>query len=246
MSEQEVIEWLNTQSLATRIRVITPTLVNEGSTYKDLHIVTKKVTDSLRKEVHSNQAGTLKPRFDNAMLFDALSYQLEHKAIPVEVFRYVQDLHNKDADWMRVAKHTKLKESDRTSVAKEISKCAFSSVEIVDGKGLSVDKAIRKLETPTEQIRTISKYITLSDRVDMIEAGYAKLTQEFNTLKTEQALTNYRLENLENTLNECPNKVLARRMKLENKTNQEIAIALGISLSSVKRLLKTMKVSETK
>jgi len=238
MTEQEVIDWLNNQPLSVRIKVVTPTLVNEHSTYKDLHVVTKKVTESLRKEVHNNQSGTLKPRFDNTMLFDALSYQLENKAYPVEVFQYVQDLHNKDDDWMKVAKHTKLKESDRNTIAKEIAKCEFTVTTEVEGKGMSVKEAISNGKTPTQQIRTLSKYISLSDRVDMLEAGYSEVVQELSTLKVNQVLTNYRLENLENTISEDPNRVVARKLKLEGRTYKQISEALGISLSTVKRMFK--------
>lgn len=238
MTEQEVIEWLNNQPLSVRIKVITPSLVGEHSTYKDLHMVTKKVTDALRKEVHINQSETLKPRFDTTMLFDALSYQLENKAIPVEVFQYVQDLHNKDDEWMKVAKHTKLRESERTVVAKEISKCDLPVVTSVEDKGMSVKEAINNGKTPTQQIRTLSKYISLSDRVDKLEEVYSGVVQELSTLKVSQAITEYRLSNLEHTLNEDPNKVVARKMKLEGKTNKQIAGALDISESTVKRMLK--------
>lgn len=230
ITKEDFIAWLQKQPLSTKIDILTPALVNENSTYKDLHIVTTKITDSLRKQVHTSQSDTLKPRFDSTMMFDALSYQLENKAIPVEVFQYVQDLHNKDDEWMKVAKHTKLKDTERSSVARQVIKCEFPVVGIVEDKGMSVKEAINNGKTPTQQIRTISKYISLSDRVDMLE-------NKVKEIDLRQVITECRLDSLEYQISN-PQKQIAIKLKLEGRTNKDIAKTLGVNVKTVGRWLK--------
>lgn len=230
ITKEDFIAWLQEQPLSAKIDIITPVLVNENSTYKDLHIVTTKITDSLRKQVHTTQSDTLKPRFDSTMMFDALSYQLENKAIPVEVFQYVQDLYNKDDDWMKVAKHTKLRDAERGVVAKEVVKCNFPVVIQVGDKGMSIKEAINNGKTPTQQIRTISKYITLSDRVDTLE-------EKVKEIDLRQVITECRLDSLEYQISN-PQKQIAIKLKLEGNTNKDIAQTLGVNVKTVGRWLK--------
>lgn len=230
ITEDGFTQWLKEQPLNTKIKLLTPLLVDENTSYRDLQTVTTRLNDSLRKQVHSFQSDTLKPRFDNAMMFDAISFQLENKAIPVEVFQYVQDLHQKDDDWMRVAKHTKLKDSDRSDLAREVVKCNFKVIDSVKEKGISIKDAINNGKTPTQQIRTISKYISLSDRVDMLE-------KQVSQINLRQTLTECRLERIEGEILN-PNKVVALKLKAEGKTNKEIAKLLGISTKTVGRWFK--------
>jgi hypothetical protein len=227
--EQAVKAYLDTLPNKKVIELFGDRLVNEHTTYKDLYSIKKEVDEKLTKKVHKHQAVNLKPRFDNSMMYDALNYQLENKATPVEVFQYVQDLYNMDTEWLKEAKHTTLREEDRKEVAKAVINNNPEVVQEISDKGLSVKEAIVNGRSPTRQIRKVSDYISLSDRVDLLES-------KVKEIDLRQTITECRLESLENQTN--PQKQIALKLKLEGKTQREIAEILDLNIRTIGRWLK--------
>jgi hypothetical protein len=151
-----------------------------------------------------------------------------------------QDMYNKDDVWMKVAKHTKLKETDTSKVAAIVVKEDYPIVESIEEKGLSVKKAITNGKTPTQQIRNVSKYISLSDRVDSLERKVSEMEHkydiEFSKVKEQQMIQENRLESIERDLTDYmnPKKISAIRMRMEGKLNVEIAEILDVVNLKVK------------
>jgi len=230
ITEEDVRAWLAKQPKKKVIKLASSAVADEHTTYKDLFGFKKEWDVQLSSIVKEHQVENLKPRFDQAMLYDALSYQLENKAIPVEVFSHLQELYNMDSEWLKVAKHTPINESERKAVAKEISKNNYPVVEDIEEKGMSVNDAIRNGKSPTQQVRTISKYISLSDRVDDLERQVAELS-------VRQTLTETRLDSLEFQVSN-PQKLIALKLKLEGKTQKEISELLHVDTRTIRRWLK--------
>jgi hypothetical protein len=230
ITEEDVRAWLAKQPKKKVIKLASNAVADEHTTYKDLFGFKKEWDVQISSIVKEHQVENLKPRFDQAMLYDALSYQLENKAIPVEVFSHLQELYNMDSEWLKVAKHTPINESERKAVAKEISKNNYPVVEDIEEKGMSVNDAIRNGKSPTQQVRTISKYISLSDRVDDLERQVAELS-------VRQTLTETRLDSLELQVSN-PQKLIALKLKLEGKTQKEISELLHVDTRTIRRWLK--------
>jgi len=244
MTKEEFIEYYKTLPTKDKIEIFSDSLITENTTYRDAHIYLNQTQTAIKSRVNEHQSDTLKPRFDLTMMYDALSYQLENKAIPVEVFQYIQDMYNKDDVWMKVAKHTKLKETDTSKVAAIVVKEDYPIVESIEEKGLSVKKAITNGKTPTQQIRNVSKYISLSDRVDSLERKVSEMEHkydiEFSKVKEQQMIQENRLESIERDLTDYmnPKKISAIRMRMEGKLNVEIAEILDVHPKTITRWLK--------
>lgn len=230
MTEEDVKAWLATQPKKKVIQLVSGVIVDEYTTYKDLFGLKKEFDVSTSSKVKEHQSDTLRPRFDQAMLYDALSYQLENKSIPADVFNHIQDLYQMDSEWLRVAKHTPLNEAERKEVANEIAKQNYPTVIDIEDKGMSVKSAIRNGKSPTQQVRTISKYISLSDRVDDLEKQVAELS-------VRQTITESRLDCIESKVDN-PQKLIALKLKLEGKTQKEISELLEVNIRTVKRWLQ--------
>ena len=230
LTEEEVKAWLAARPKKKAIRLVSEVIVDEYTTYKDLFGLKKEFDVSTSSKVKEHQSDTLRPRFDQAMLYDALTYQLENKSIPTDVFNHIQDLYKMDAEWLRVAKHTPINEKERREVANEVVKKNYPVVIQVEDKGMSVKDAIRNGRSPTQQVRTISKYISLSDRVDELEKQVAELS-------IRQNITESRLDCIEGKVDN-PQKMIALRLTLEGRTQKEISELLNVNIRTIKRWLK--------
>jgi DNA-directed RNA polymerase specialized sigma subunit len=243
VTDEELIEELRKRSLNKRTDVFIASTVDDTTTYKDAVMLKKKLDTKISEEVHKHQSDTLRPRFDTSMLYDALSYQLTNKALPPEVFQHIQELYKMSDDWLKIAKHTNIKESDRKDISKQLYTEKYPVIEEVDSKGLSVKGAICNSKTPTQQIRTVSKYITLSDRVDELERKVEEMDKHMETIDLRQTITDLRLHSLEQTiqtgeLSNNPTKVLALKLREEGKTQKEIADILGVTKRTIIRWCK--------
>jgi len=239
LTKEEIQEYLAGLP-KNRIReLLAEALIPEGATFKQAQTEINRTVDVMKTKMFSEVTDTLKPRFDDTMLMDALSYQLTNESIPADVYSYVQEVYNKDDDWMKVARHSPLTEKVVKKVSVELFKTDYEIVDKAKEKGLSIKDAIRKGKTPSQQIRSVHKHITLSDRVDALEAKVAELDfrQTVSEMKVEQIGNHLSLQ-LD------PNRVLAIKLKQAGYTQKEISIELGVTTRTLRNWFKELKGKE--
>lgn len=228
MTEEELIDTLKRLPYRKRLEVTKNAWVDENTTYKDLVMLKSNINTSLTAEVHSHQADKLKPRFDNAMLHSAIIYLLENNVTPVEVFQYIKGVFSMEDEWLKIAKHTTLKDSDKTKVAKMIIDAKYPIVEELDSRGLSVKDAIIGGRSPTKQINTVSDYLKLNTEIKQLKSQVCDL-------ELRQVITECRLEQLESKT--TSKKDIAHRLKVEGKSTNEISELLNTPVRTVRRWL---------
>lgn len=228
MTEEELTDALRQLPYHKKIRITKNIWVDENTTYKDLVMLKANINNSLTTEVHSHQADKLKPRFNNAMLHSAITYLLENNVTPIEVFQYIKGVFSMEDEWLKIAKHTALKDSDKTKVAKMIIDAKYPIVEELDSRGLSVKDAIIGGRSPTKQINTVSDYLKLNAEVK-------QLKETVEEVKIRQAITECRLERLESKT--TSKKDIAHRLKVEGKSTNEISELLDTPVRTIRRWL---------
>lgn len=233
MEEKEIIEYLKTLPDDKFRSMVAEVYIKEGETIQQQQTKKNRMLSTIDNHIYKEHDGTFKPRFDTTMLYDALSYQLANEAPPIQVFEYVQEVYNKDDDWMKVAKHTQISDKSIKEVTKELFKESYDIVDRAKENGLSIKDVVRKSKTPSQQIRGIHKHITLSDRVDALEAKVAELD-------IRQKISEMKVDQIENqlSLQIDPNRAIAIRLKLEGYSQKEISEELGVTTRTLRNWFK--------
>jgi hypothetical protein len=226
------------QSLKTKdfLNVVSDVVVDGVANPQQLRASIEALRSEVNKKAYQQLDIPLKPRFDTTMLHDALSYQLENEVAPKEVYMYVQEVYNKDDDWMKDAKHAELPQKERSAVAKQIAKQEIPVTFKVGDLGLSIGTLIRSSETPSKAIRGVDSYIELANRVD-------KLESQVSNLDIRQTTTEVKLQCLVDNLNVDidENKVVASLLKKKGFTQRQISSELGVHEKTVSRWFKEIR-----
>lgn len=207
-------------------------LLGGVTTYQDMYSliskIEKKAQKILAKEVEH------KPKFDSAMLYDALLFLLENKTLPKEVFDYIAELYNKDEEWMKIAKNTQLKNHTTSEVAKAVVASNSETVKTMKQHKLDVKGAMTSSKTPNQSVRRMHKLITVSDRLDELE-------KRMDIVEQRQDTSEYVLRAMVETSLRDAIKQKALSLIQEGKlTRKEISEVTGLSVRTLANYAKEL------
>jgi DNA-binding transcriptional regulator YiaG len=235
-SKEELTRILQSLKNKEFLDIVSDVVVERIENPQQLRASIEAISNETNKKAYQQKDMPLRPRFDATMLHDAISYQLENEAPPTDVYSYVQEIYQKDDDWMKKAKHTELPQSTRSAVAKEIKKQGSEAIDKVDKLGLSIPSVIRDNRTPSKAIREIDSYISLADRVEALET-------KVDHLDTRQTVTEIKLQCLVEETNTPlnPNKIAALYLKKQGMTQKQISKQLGVDTRTIRRWFKDLE-----
>ena len=200
--------------------------------YKFLATLDKKVTKTL------GRMDDAIPKLDSAMYFDTVCYLLENRPTPQEAFAYTAELYNKDDEWMKVAKNTKLRAYVHRDITSELLSTEIKTVERIVDNELDLKTAMVTSKTPNQSVRRIHKLIKVSDRLDSLE-------KRVGNIEKRQDVAEYLIKAVVDMSCRDALKTEAQRLIKEGKlTRKEISSITGISIRALTNYAKELKEGE--
>lgn len=146
-----------------------------------------KLTNTKRKEIAKSQGKVLTRRLDSDMLLEGLLHALRTRADPKDTMEYIKLKYNQPEGWIGKVKNRPIPKEERTSAVKKLK--SAENLELLEHMLEDSRITFREIIEPdtwNKQLGELNKTITLSDRIDKLEAE----NRELLLFKEQQKILN--------------------------------------------------------
>lgn len=171
-----------------------------------------------------------KDKFTTEMLVTGMVDIIQNNSDVATAFATVAKEHNTTDEFIKNTKHSRIFNQQEVI---ETVRTKAKKVKRLKEHRLFDEDSLVKSSTSNQLFDNTYKDMLILGEIDTLK-------KEVATLKLRQAVTEYKVETIENYLSTIPDERIyeAIRMKLDGKTHKQISTSIGVSTKTISRWLK--------